>query len=64
MNVRERKKQGDGENSAINCLIFIIFTRYCKGDQFLVTGTTTTIYVIDQNERDHVRHLDVGCMRG
>lgn len=64
MNVRWRKKQGDEENNIINCLIFTISTRYWNGYQFLVTGTTTTIYAINLNERDHVRHLDVGYMRG
>jgi len=64
LNVRGRKKQEDEENSVIKCLIFIIFTRYWKGYQFLVTGTTTTIYATNLNERDHVRHLDVGYARG
>lgn len=61
----KREKEANGwKNSVIKCLIFIIFTRYWKGYQFLVTGTTTTLYAINLNERDHVKHLDVGYIRG
>jgi hypothetical protein len=48
----------------IACLMFITFTRYWKGYQFLVTRTTTKINAIHLNERDHVRHLNLGSMRG